>query len=315
MRIAVIGLLFASLVAVAQKTSEKPNARTNFDAATIVMKVWPNGAPGALGTTADDIPTLTLWRPTPGKSSRTAIIVAPGGGYVNLADNHEGRQVANWLNAMGVTAFVLEYRLSPRYTSVAPLQDMQRAIRIVRSRAAEFGVDADRIGIMGFSAGGHLCAMAGTHFDHGDAASSDPLATTSDRPDFLILGYPVISYTALLADPKTRQLALFPLPKNEDSAKAARALDADLAVTPQTPPTFLFSTSGDGLIPADQHAVPFYLALRKAHVDAELHVFEKGPHGVGLDLGDPVLSLWTTALRNWLWQHGWLTAPQSNGAK
>lgn len=313
MRLLSLVLLLAS-VAIAQ-APQKPNYRTNFDAATTTMKVWPEGAPGALGATPDDIPTLTLWRPTPGKTARTAIIVAPGGGYVNLADNHEGRQVANWLNAMGVTAFVLEYRLAPRYSYLASLVDMQRAIRIVRSRAAEFGIDTNRIGVMGFSAGGHLCSMAGTHFDNGDSSSPDAIAKVSDRPDFMILGYPVISYTALLADPKAGQLATVAMPKKEEPATAARAMDSDLAVTPQTPPTFLFSTTGDGLIPAEQHAIPFYVALKKAHVAAELHVFEKGPHGVGLDLGDPVLSLWTTALRNWLWQHGWLTAPGSERAK
>lgn len=313
MKALTVVLLLACVVEA--QTAQKPNFRTNFNAATTVIKIWPNGAPGALGTTPDDIPTLTLWRPTPGKTARTAVIVAPGGGYVNLADNHEGRQVANWLNAMGITAFVLEYRLSPRYTYLASLQDMQRAIRTVRSRAAEFGIDAHRIGIMGFSAGGHLCSMAGTHFDNGNASSADAIDKVSDRPDFMILAYPVISYTALLADPKAHQLALYPLPKNQDPAAAARSLDSDLAVTPQTPPTFLFSTSEDGLIPADQHAIPFYIALKKAHVEAELHVFEKGPHGVGMDLGDPVLSLWTTALRNWLWQHGWLNAPERAGAK
>lgn len=235
--------------------------------------------------------------------------MAPGGGYLHLADNHEGRQVANWLNAMGVTAFVLEYRLAPRYRWPAPLADMQRALRIVRSRASEFGVDADRIGVMGFSAGGHLCSMAGTHFEAGNAAAADPADKVSDRPDFMVLGYPVISFTAWLA--KSRSVVTQILPAGEDPAKAAADLSSDQTVTPQTPPAFLFSTSGDTSVPAERHAVAFYVALRKARVAAELHVFEKGPHGVGLDLGDPVLSEWTVALRNWLWQNGWLTSTDS----
>jgi acetyl esterase/lipase len=305
-------LFIASIGAVAQAPAGKPNFRTNFEAAPTVLKLWPDGAPGALGATPNDMPTLTVWRPTPvdkARATRTAIIVAPGGGYVNLADNHEGRQVANWLNAMGVTAFVLEYRLAPRYGVLLALQDMQRAIRIVRSRAAEFGIKPDRLGVMGFSAGGHLCSLAGTRFDNGDPAATDAIDKLGSRPDFMILGYPVISFTAMLANNKTRGISGNVFPGNPDPAKAAAEISTDLLVTTNTPPTFLFSTSADTLIPAEQHAVPFYLALRKAHVDAELHVFEKGPHGVGLDLGDPVLSEWTVALRNWMSQHGWLSAP------
>lgn len=309
-------LLLISSITFAQTAPQPVTSNTNSTTPTVVIKLWPNGAPGAVGTTPDDVPTLTLWRPTEtdrAHASRTAMIVVPGGAYLHLADNHEGRQVANWLNAMGVTVFLLEYRLSPRYRWPAPLEDMQRAIRIVRSRAAEFGFDPDRIGVMGFSAGGHLCSMAGTHFDQGNASAADPVDQASDRPDFMVLGYPVISFTAWMA--KSRSLVLQILPKGEDPEKGATELSSEFAVTPRTPPAFLFSTSGDDYIPAEQHAVPFYIALRKAHVPAELHVFEKGPHGVGLDLGDPVLSEWTVALRNWLWQNGWLTPPRATAGQ
>ena len=215
--------------------------------------------------------------------TRTAVIVAPGGSYHFLASNHEGRQVANWLNAMGVTAFVLKYRLGPRYHHPIELGDAQRAIRLVRSRAAEFGIAPDRIGIMGFSAGGHLSATAETKFDAGNATAPDPVDRVSCRPDFAILGYPVISMSAAF----THQGSATNLLGENADAKLREELSAELHVTPQTPPTFLFTTSEDTLVPPE-NSVAFYLALHKAGVPAELHVFEKGPHGVGLDLGDPV---------------------------
>src|SRR6187549_367563 len=155
--------------------------------------LWENGAPGALGQADTDKPTITVYR-APRGSSGTAVIVAPGGGYGALAIEHEGRQWAYWYNAMGITAFVLKYRLGPRYHHPIELGDAQRAIRTVRARAAEFNIIPDRIGMMGFSAGGHLTATAGTHFDAGKPDAADPIDRVNSRPDFLILGYPVISF-------------------------------------------------------------------------------------------------------------------------
>ena len=166
----------------------KPNP-----AEPVVMPLWDGAAPGAQGTEDADRPTLTLYRAN-GRGAGTAVIVAPGGGYGNLAMNHEGRQVANWLNSVGVTAFVLKYRLGPKYRHPIELGDAQRAIRLVRTRAQEFGVLPDRIGIFGFSAGGHLASTAATHFDKGDATSADAIERAGSRPDFAILGYPVISF-------------------------------------------------------------------------------------------------------------------------
>src|SRR6185503_3195977 len=160
--------------------------------------LWENGAPGALGQADTDKPTITVYR-APRGSSGTAIIVAPGGGYANLATEHEGRQEAYWFNAMGITAFVLKYRLGPRYHHPIELGDAQRAIRTVRARAAEFNIIPDRIGMMGFSAGGHLTATAGTHFDAGKPDAADPIERASSRPDFLILGYPVVSFDPAIA--------------------------------------------------------------------------------------------------------------------
>ena len=270
-------------------------AKPNPNAEPDTMLLWPEGAPGALGKDDADWPTLTLYRAR--QPSGAAVIVAPGGGYGALASNHEGRQVANLLNAAGVTAFVLKYRLGPKYRHPIELGDAQRAIRLVRARAQEFGVASDRIGIMGFSAGGHLAATAGTHFDAGKAAATDvdAIDRASCRPDFLILAYPVISFDPAIAHSgSVRNL----LGDNPDP-KLIEDLSNDLRVTPETPPTFLFHTNADTGVVAE-NSVRFYLALRRAKVPAEMHIFENGPHGVGLALGDPALAAWPTLLTNWL---------------
>jgi acetyl esterase/lipase len=267
----------------------KPNL--NAEPETILL--WHDGAPGALGNEDGDRPTLTIYRAR--QPSGASVVVAPGGGYGALASNHEGRQVANLLNAAGVTAFVLKYRLGPRYHHPIELGDAQRAIRLVRARAQEFGLASDRIGMMGFSAGGHLTATAGTHFDAGKADASDPIDRVSCRPDFLILAYPVISFDPTIAHGgSVRNL----LGENPDP-KLIEELSNDLRVTPQTPPTFLFHTNADTGVVAE-NSVRFYLALRRNKVPAELHIFENGPHGVGLALGDPALSEWPVLLTNWL---------------
>jgi acetyl esterase/lipase len=267
----------------------KPNP--NAEPETILL--WPDGAPGALGNEDGDRPTLTIYRAR--QPSGASVVVAPGGGYGALASNHEGRQVANLLNAAGVTAFVLKYRLGPRYHHPIELGDAQRAIRLVRARAQELGLASDRIGMMGFSAGGHLTATAGTHFDAGRADATDPIDRVSCRPDFLILAYPVISFDPAIAHGgSVRNL----LGENPDP-KLIEDLSNDLRVTPQTPPTFLFHTNADTGVVAE-NSVRFYLALRRNKVPAELHIFENGPHGVGLALGDPALSEWPVLLTNWL---------------
>ena len=272
--------------------------------------LWQNGAPGALGQGDDDKPTITVYRPWGHNLSGTAVIVVPGGSYGFLASNHEGRQVANWFNAMGVTAFVLKYRLGPRYHHPIELGDAQRAIRLVRSRAGEFEISPDRIGMMGFSAGGHLASTTATHFDSGNPAAADPIDRASSRPDFAILGYPVITLEA----PYAHQGSVKNLLGDHPDPKLVEELSNELHVTAQTPPTFLFATSDDDVVPVE-NSVNFYVALHKAGVPAELHVFEKGPHGVGLALGDPALSEWPALLANWLRQRGLLTKPDDGTAK
>ncbi len=301
--IIIVLCLFAANLALAQAHYD-PTAETQ----TILL--WENGAPGALGQGGDDKPTLTVYRPWRVNVSGTAVIVAPGGGYGGLAANHEGRQVANWFNAMGVTAFVLKYRLGPRYHHPIELGDAQRAIRLVRSRAKEFDVSADRIGMMGFSAGGHLASTAATHFDSGNSAAADPIDRAGSRPDFVILGYPVITFDPTYAHGGSLKNLLGDNP----DPKLVQELSNELHVTPQTPPTFLFTTSEDTVVPPE-NSVIFYLALHKAGVAAEMHVFEKGPHGVGLALGDPTLAEWPVLLANWLRQRGLLTKPNDGMAK
>jgi acetyl esterase/lipase len=265
-----------------------------------VIPLWDQGAPGALGTADADTPTLSIHRAARGVSG-TAVVVAPGGGYGALAMDHEGRQVAAYLNAMGVGAFVLKYRLGPKYHHPIELGDAQRALRLVRARAKEFGVLPDRIGMMGFSAGGHLASTVGTHFDSGKADAPDPIDRVSSRPDFLILGYPVISFDPAIAHMGSRRNLLGDSP----DPKLVELLSNELQVTADTPPTFLFHTNADTGVVAE-NSVRFYLALRKAKVPAEMHIFETGPHGVGLALADPALNAWPVLLTNWLRGRGLL---------
>jgi acetyl esterase/lipase len=300
---------FLTMMALALGSAASVSAQTQQDILHdpgIPQKIllWEHGAPGALGSGESDIPSLTYYPTFYGNPSGTAVIVAPGGGYVFLAANHEGRQVANWFNSLGVAAFVLTYRLGPRYHHPIELGDAQRAIRLVRSRAKEFNIRPDRIGIMGFSAGGHLAATAATHFDNGDPAAADPIDRVSSRPDFAILCYAVISLSAPYAHAGSGNALLGDHP----DPRLREELSNELHVTAQTPPAFLFSTSEDQAVPSE-NSVAFYLALKKAGVPAELHIFEKGAHGVGLDLADPVLSEWPKLLANWLRMRGLLNRP------
>jgi acetyl esterase/lipase len=260
-----------------------------------VVPLWPGAPPGALGTDESDIPALTVFLPRTMAPNTPAVIVCPGGGYVRLASNHEGRQVASFLNSLGVAAFVLRSRLGPRYHHPVELGDAQRAIRLVRARASAWNLDAARIGIMGFSAGGHLAMTASTMADGGNAGAADPVDRASSRPDFAILGYPVISMTEAWTHQGSKTALLG---ANPDAALAAR-LSGERAVTKDTPPTFLFHTNADTAVPAE-NSVQYYLALRRASVPAEMHIFEKGAHGVGLANDDVALSEWSTLLANWL---------------
>jgi acetyl esterase/lipase len=254
--------------------------------------LWPNGAPGAQGTADEDKPTLTYYAPKRAKNG-TAVVVCPGGGYRGLAMDHEGVQVATWLNSLGITAFVLKYRLGPKYHHPAEMNDVHKAIRTVRARAAEYGVVADKIGVLGFSAGGHLASTAATHFATEDGVSS--------RPDFAVLVYPVISFTTEYVHKGSRLNLLGENPSEADM----RLMSNELQVTKDTPPTFLVHTSEDKGVPSE-NSILYYLALRKAGVPAEMHIYEKGPHGFGLGSLDAVLSTWPGRLADWMRGRGLL---------
>jgi acetyl esterase/lipase len=265
------------------------------------LLLWPAGAPGALGTTDADKPAITVYMPPNTTGPMTAVIIAPGGSYTRLSMNNEGRLPASYLNSLGIAAFVLRYRLGPAYHHPIELGDAQRAIRIVRSRAAEWHIAPDRIGIMGFSAGGHLASSASTHAEQGRADAADPIDRVSSRPDFAVLGYPVISLVESFAHQgsKTNLLGEHP------DAALARSLSSETQVTASTPPAFIYQTNADTVVPAE-NAVAYYLALRKAGVTAELHIFRNGAHGTGLAQQDAALAEWPRLLANWLRVSGFL---------
>jgi acetyl esterase/lipase len=263
--------------------------------------LWPKGAPGAVGTEAADKPTLTAYLPPADKATGTAVVVCPGGGYGFLAVGHEGKEPAEFLNSLGVAAFVLKYRIAPRYHHPAPMQDVQRALRTVRSRAKEYHLDPHKIGVWGFSAGGHLASTAATHFDDGKPDAADPVERVGCRPDFAILCYPVIT----LKPPYYHRGSRDNLLGKSPDPQLLDGLCNETQVTARTPPTFLFHTNADTGVPPE-NSVLFYMALRKAKVPAELHIYEKGAHGVGLAPRDPVLSSWPKRLADWLKVRGLL---------
>ena len=209
--------------------------------------------------------------------------------------NNEGRSPANYFNSLGIAAFVLRYRLGPQYRHPIELGDAQRAIRTVRARAAEWHIAPNRIGIMGFSAGGHLASSASTHVEVGNASASDPIDRVSSRPDFAVLAYPVISFV----EPYSHQGSRTNLLGDHPDPELARSLSSETQVTAQTPPTFIYHTTTDTTVPVE-NAVASYLALRKAGVAAEMHIFKEGVHGSGLGMTDTALSEWPRLLANWL---------------
>ena len=260
-----------------------------------VVSLWRGAAPGALGSDESDVPTMTVYLPRTMSAGTPAMIICPGGSYRALASNHEGRQVANYLNSLGVAAFVLRYRLGPRYHHPIELGDAQRAIRTLRFRAADWQLDPTRIGIMGFSAGGHLAMSASTIFDSGNPDAADPIDRVGSRPDFAVLGYPVISMSA----PWTHQGSKTNLLGDNPDVGLTRTLSGELAMTKATPQTFIFQTNEDTVVPAE-NSLHYFLALRQAGIPAEMHIFEKGPHGVGLANSNPALSPWSTLLATWM---------------
>lgn len=282
----------------ASATSTRPRVAR----AQPAIPLWANGAPGALGATPADQPEMTPYLPPAGTTNGTAVVIFPGGGYQHLSMEKEGSDIANWLAGAGVTTFVVRYRLGPAYHHPTMLGDAQRAIRIARTRAGEWGIDPRRLGVIGFSAGGHLASTTGTHFDAGSAASADPIERASSRPDFMILIYPVIT----MRDSVTHNGSRLNLLGREPTPELVRLMSNEMQVTRETPPAFLVHTTDDRTVPVE-NAVLFYESLKRNGVPGELHVFEHGNHGFGLAPTDPVLAEWTTLCESWMRPHGWLT--------
>jgi len=289
-----------------------------LSAQTTTVKVWPEGPPGAkvepnyreetimdqgkprVARVTD--PVLLVYLPAPEKANGSAVVICPGGGYMRLAMDHEGYDIANWLNEMGIAGIILKYRLPSdaimENKSVGPLEDAQEAIRIVRRRAQEWHIQPNRIGIMGFSAGGHLAATASTQFAE---QVYKPADTTSARPDFSILLYPVIS----MQQPTTHMGSRNNLLGQNPSQELIDRFSNELRITPETPPAFLVHSADDPAVPVG-NSIGYFKALVKNKIPAELHVYQKGGHGYGLAKGRGTESGWPDACRAWLKQMGLL---------
>lgn len=265
------------------------------------VPLWPNAAPGALGTAEHDIPTLTPYLPAPEKATGAAIVICPGGGYGGLAA-HEGPAYAEWLAENGVAGFVLKYRLGSKgYRHPAMLNDVARAIRLTRSKAAEWKIDPKRVGVMGSSAGGHLASTILTHFDAGKADAGDAVERESSRPDLGILCYPVITMGAETHGGSKKNLL-----GDNPPAELVELLSNEKQVTPQTPPTFIFHTWEDKAVKVE-NALLFAGALTKNGVPFDLHIYEKGVHGIGLgNRGGAPMHPWTQDCLYWLKVRGFV---------
>ncbi|MFB6272000.1 MAG: alpha/beta hydrolase [Salinibacter sp.] len=263
--------------------------------------LWPNGAPGVKGESLADKPALFLYPASPERATGAGVVICPGGGYSSLATGHEGRAVAEWLNEYGISAFVLRYRHGPRYQHPWPLRDAQRAVRMVRAHAEAWRVDPDRVGVLGFSAGGHLASTVATHIEPPDSSASDSLERFTTRPDFLTLIYPVISFVEPFTHTGSRRMLLGADP----DSSVMRRLSSEKQVSDRTPPTFLVHAGEDEVVPAE-NSLAFYRALQDADVPAEMHLYEEGHHGFGLAPTDPVLSTWTDRWVDWARERGLL---------
>lgn len=284
---------FAKWLCLLAASTSCMNAQTN-----LTFPLWPDGAPGALGKEAKDIPTLTVFLPPAEIATGAAMVICPGGGYGHLAD-HEGSHYARWLNQQGIAGFVLKYRLGTGgYRHPAMLNDASRAIRTVRARAEEWKLDSKRVGIIGSSAGGHLASTTITHWDKGNANAADLIEKQSSRPDLAILCYPVISLTSEFTHKGSRDNLLG---TNQPGA-LLQELSAELQVNKDTPPCFIWSTMEDKVVPVE-NSLQLAAALRRVGVPFDLHVYERGPHGIGLgnkNFDAPKFHPWTRDCEFWL---------------
>jgi acetyl esterase/lipase len=268
------------------------------DPETIVL--WPPGTLPSAGRTEEDVSTLTMYLPPQADIRVPALVICPGGGYASLAMEHEGHAVARWLNGLNVAGMVLKYRLPGNgHRHPAPLQDVQRALSLVRSRADWWQIDPTKIGVIGFSAGGHLASTVGTHFHHGLRRSQDPVERYSCRPDFMILIYPVITMKSFTHQ-RSRELLL----GAHFDIDLVHQLSNELQVTSQTPPTFLLHAADDRVV-SFENSLLFFTALREVGVPAELHIYDRGGHGFGLGKESSIVgSSWQDRCADWLRSRG-----------
>jgi acetyl esterase/lipase len=267
------------------------------------LPLWTAKVPLATGTTLADTPTLDVYLPA-SNPTHTGVIVIPGGAYHYLAQP-EGAPVAEWLRARGIAAFVLNYRIAP-YHYPAEMLDGQRAIRLVRSRAKDFNISGDHLGVWGFSAGGHLASYLMTHAHNGPPNSSlnetlDAIDALDARPDFGILAYPVISMKPGVTHQGSHEGLLGEAPSTALEAE----LSTDLHVPDDAPPAFLFATRDDPIVPVE-NSLLFYQAYLQHHLSVEMHLFEHGPHGVVLAEHLPGASAWPVLLAEWMKLHNWM---------
>ena len=259
------------------------------------ISLWPDGAPGAAGEESKDRPIMFKWE-VQSATPRPAVLICPGGGYGGLAMGHEGDEIARWFTGLGVHAFVLDYRHAGKgYGFPAPIVDARRAMRMIRANADKYNVISDRIGVIGFSAGGHLASTLGTHFTSGKADAEDPIEKASCRPDFMILCYPVIA----MNEPHTHKGSQRNLLGDNPDPEMLDKMSTYKHIKKNTPPTFLFHTTADKAVPP-QNSIQFYTALVAAGVPAELHVYEKGRHGLGLAQAERSVNSWPSRLASWM---------------
>ncbi|MHC4619752.1 MAG: alpha/beta hydrolase fold domain-containing protein [Planctomycetota bacterium] len=298
-------VLFLISLAVISAAAASPQTGDKASSPQIKL-LWPKNDPYSKGGADGDRPTLTLYLPPPEKNTGAAVVICPGGGYRGLAINHEGRQVAEWLNSFGVAGLVLKYRTRRAgYGHPVPSKDAQRAIRTARTHAGQWNIDPHRIGVLGFSAGGHLASTVGTHFDTGAPNSDDPVERASCRPDFMILIYPVITFTEPFVSKGSRRNLLGEYP----DPQLLHYLSNEKQVTPETPPTFLVHTADDKTVSVE-NSLSFYRALKDAKVPAEMHIYQTGRHGFGLGIPGNTTSNWPPQCAQWMRQMGFLDKRQ-----
>lgn len=297
--------LTATIVVVDRAHAQDAAVAVSVDALGLeVFRLWPTRAPQSNSDDVNEIPTITVFRPHPGTENGTAVIVAPGGGYIMLATTLEGRLVADWLASRGITAFLLKYRVGPSARLPVPLFDGVRAVRYVRANAARFKIDPHRIGMMGFSAGGHLTASTAASGDSGNSQSPDPVERVSSKVDFAILAYPWLEGMVLSSNGRSQYCTFQGADCDPHLYVQYHPIDK---VSAKFPPTFLYHTTADSLVSADS-IVKFYQALLANNVPVEMHIFARGAHGTGLGGSDPALGLWPKLLEEWLRNQGLLTS-------